>query len=91
VMLCVKDGGRGIPQDKYEEIFDKFKRLEDPLRMETGGAGLGLFIVKQLVGAMGGTVSVHSEIGKGSIFTVRLPVGGRDVQLPERRHEDLAG
>jgi len=91
VLLCVKDGGRGIPADKFEEIFDKFKRLEDPLRMETGGAGLGLFIVKQLVNAMGGTVSVFSELGKGSTFTVRLPVGGQERSMPERRATDLAG
>src|SRR5438067_3803246 len=72
VQIKVRDTGRGIPGDKFEEVFEKFKRLEDPLRMETGGAGLGLFIVRQLARAMGGDVAVESELGKGSTFTVTL-------------------
>ena len=71
-VFSVCDLGRGIPTDKHGEIFDKFRRLEDPDRMETGGAGLGLFIVDQLVRAMGGTVSVESRPGRGSTFSVRL-------------------
>jgi PAS domain S-box-containing protein len=97
VRLRVRDGGRGIPADKYEQIFEKFKRLEDPLRMETGGAGLGLFIVRQLARAMGGEATVESELGKGSTFTVTLPVSaagagvGQSGVGPERRETDLAG
>ncbi len=72
-VLSVVDEGRGIPSDKFEEIFRKFRRLEDPDRMETGGAGLGLFIVDQLVRAMAGTIEVSSRVGAGSSFTVRLP------------------
>jgi PAS domain S-box-containing protein len=72
-VLAVVDTGRGIPSDRFEEIFRKFRRLEDPDRMETGGAGLGLFIVDQLVRAMAGTVEVTSRVGQGSTFTVRLP------------------
>jgi PAS domain S-box-containing protein len=72
-VLSVVDEGRGIPSDKFEEIFRKFRRLEDPDRMETGGAGLGLFIVDQLVQAMAGTIEIASRVGAGSSFTVRLP------------------
>ncbi len=72
-VLTVVDAGRGIPSDRFEEIFRKFRRLEDPDRMETGGAGLGLFIVDQLVRAMAGTIEVSSRVGQGSTFTVRLP------------------
>lgn len=69
----IRDEGMGIPAGKLEEIFEKFKRLEDPLRMETGGAGLGLFIARQLAHAMEGDVTVVSEPGAGSAFTVTLP------------------
>ena len=94
VQIKVRDSGRGIPADKYEEVFEKFKRLEDPLRMETGGAGLGLFIVRQLARAMGGEATVESELGKGSTFTVSLTVSSNAVAAvapPERRETDLAG
>ena len=94
VQIKVHDTGRGIPADKHDEIFEKFKRLEDPLRMETGGAGLGLFIVRQLARAMGGDVSVESELGRGSTFMVTLTVSSSSVPTvapPERRASDLAG
>jgi len=96
VLIRVRDEGRGIPADKQQQIFEKFRRLEDPLRMETGGAGLGLFIVKQLVAAMGGTVEVVSEPGDGATFTITLtaaPAGtsalpGR-APLPQGFQRDL--
>ena len=95
VQIRVGDTGRGIPADKFGEIFEKFKRLEDPLRMETGGAGLGLFIVRQLARAMGGEVAVVSELGRGSTFTVTLTVSNSQTTAaqapPERRAQDLAG
>jgi len=94
VQIKVRDSGRGIPADKFEEVFEKFKRLEDPLRMETGGAGLGLFIVRQLARAMGGDVAVESELGRGSTFTVTLTVSSSAASAiapPERRANDLAG
>jgi len=92
IRFQVTDEGRGIPADKHEEIFEKFKRLEDPLRMETGGAGLGLFIVKQLVRAMGGTVSVTSVVGRGSTFTVSLPVAAPQTGMPYLgRPADMVG
>jgi len=79
-VLSVSDRGRGIPADKHEIIFEKFRRLEDPDTMETGGAGLGLFIVDQLVRAMGGKVSVDSRPGRGSTFSVQLEaIAGQPV------------
>ncbi len=72
--IHVRDHGRGIPAGKHEAIFEKFTRLEDPLRMETSGAGLGLYIVRQLVAAMNGSVTVESPPGGGSTFTIWLPL-----------------
>jgi signal transduction histidine kinase len=74
-VVTVADAGRGIPDDQLELVFEKFHRVEDPLRMTTGGTGLGLFIAKQLTEAMGGTLTVTSTLGTGSTFTFTLPVG----------------
>jgi signal transduction histidine kinase len=80
----------GIPADKLDEIFEKFRRLEDPMRMETGGAGVGLYIVRQLTQAMGGDVLVESAPGKGSTFTVWLP-SATSVPDADSGHGALAG
>lgn len=73
VYLNVKDFGSGIPKDKQKLIFEKFYRVEDTLTAHTKGHGLGLSIVKNLVERNGGTISVESEYGKGSVFTVSFP------------------
>ena len=72
----VRDQGIGITKANREHIFDRFYRVDKARSRETGGTGLGLSIVKQLVSLHGGTVSVDSEPGKGSEFTVILPRGG---------------
>jgi PAS domain S-box-containing protein len=64
----VRDHGRGIPADQLERIFDKFHRVEDPMRMTTGGTGLGLYIARQLASAMGGSLHCASTLGEGSVF-----------------------
>lgn len=73
LLLQVVDHGRGIPPGDLERVFDQFVRVEDPLTMTTSGAGLGLFIVRELVQALGGTLDMHSELGVGTTVTVRLP------------------
>lgn len=72
--ISVTDEGRGIPADQLERVFDKFHRVEDPMRMTTAGTGLGLFIARQLAEAMGGSLSVTSTLGVGSTFTFALPL-----------------
>lgn len=72
----VEDRGRGIPADQLEKVFDKFHRVEDPMRMTTGGTGLGLYIARQLASAMGGTLSCTSTLGVGSVFTFSLALAG---------------
>jgi PAS domain S-box-containing protein len=78
----VIDHGRGIPADQLDRVFDKFHRVEDPLRMTTSGTGLGLFIARRLAGAMGGTLRVESTLGKGAIFTFELPLAPEGAALP---------
>ncbi|WP_200180452.1 PAS domain-containing hybrid sensor histidine kinase/response regulator [Ectothiorhodospira mobilis] len=70
VHMEVSDTGHGIPPGRLEELFQPFNRLD---RTEVEGTGIGLVICKRLVEAMGGTISVQSEPGRGSRFCVRLP------------------
>jgi signal transduction histidine kinase len=75
VELVVADEGVGIPLGDQEQIFRKFYRGTDAdSRVGTGGTGLGLFIARGLVNAMGGTISVSSREGEGSTFAVELPL-----------------
>lgn len=73
VLIAVQDLGRGIPPDQLERVFDPFHRVEDPLRMTTGGSGLGLYLARRLTTAMGGALTCRSTVGVGSVFTLRLP------------------
>lgn len=73
-VLTVRDSGVGIPQESLNRIFERFYRVDKGRSRKQGGTGLGLAIVKHVVNYYHGTVRVESEIGKGSTFTVRLPV-----------------
>ena len=70
----VSDTGRGIPQSELPHIFETFRQVEGAATRTKGGFGLGLAIVKQLAGLMNGEVKVASELEKGTIFTVTLPL-----------------
>jgi PAS domain S-box-containing protein len=72
--LEVSDTGRGIPADAQAYVFDRFRQVDDPATRTQVGAGLGLSIVKQMAALMGGEVALKSEVGKGSTFTVVLPL-----------------
>jgi len=73
VVLSVADTGVGIPTRELPRIFERFYRVDRARSRETGGTGLGLSIVKHVVENHGGTVSVTSELGRGTCFEVRLP------------------
>jgi len=74
VKLEVVDHGIGIPVTEQQKIFDKFYRVGDPLVHNTKGSGLGLSLVRHIVQAHGGEVVVDSVPGRGSRFTINLPV-----------------
>lgn len=71
--MSVIDQGRGIPADKLETIFEPYKQVEEGDAKQKGGTGLGLAVCKIIVEAHHGSISVSSEVGKGSVFTVSLP------------------
>ncbi|AHG20665.1 hypothetical protein Z042_14360 [Chania multitudinisentens RB-25] len=72
LIIKVKDNGQGIPKDKITSIFSPFVRINNS--KEIPGFGMGLAIVNGVIKAMRGSISVKSDIGKGSVFTVRLPI-----------------
>ncbi|MFB3813746.1 MAG: sensor histidine kinase [Terriglobales bacterium] len=78
VKLQVTDRGIGIPRSEQEKIFEKFYRASDPLVHNTKGSGLGLSLVRHVVTAHGGDVSVESAPGQGSTFTIILPLSGTE-------------
>lgn len=73
--FAVRDQGTGIPSEEWERIFERFHQTDASTTRRAEGAGLGLYITKRLVEAMGGSIEVDSEPGRGSTFTVRLPAG----------------
>jgi two-component system, sensor histidine kinase RpfC len=88
VSLAVRDDGIGIAPEARDKIFQVFTQADSTVTRRYGGTGLGLAIAKQLTQLMGGTIDVESELGKGSTFTVMLPL--RD-DPGTSRPPDLAG
>ncbi len=71
-VITVRDTGTGIPADQTDKIFERFFRIEKSRSKETGGTGLGLAIVKHAVLYHGGTIEVESELGIGTLFTLKF-------------------
>jgi signal transduction histidine kinase len=75
IELAVADSGIGMTQEQQAKIFEEFTQADSSTAQRFGGTGLGLAITRKLARMMGGDVTVASELGKGSVFTVRLPGG----------------
>lgn len=84
----VRDTGIGIPSDKLEVIFDRFRQVDDSHTRLFGGTGLGLSITKKLVEALDGKIWVESEVGVGSVFLVRLPFK-QTIETPVQEAEKM--
>jgi len=74
VLVSVKDNGYGIPAEHLPHIFDRFYRVREDAIKDIPGNGLGLAIVKSIVERHAGEISVKSEVGEGSCFTISLPL-----------------
>ena len=83
VRLIVRDSGVGIPAGELPKLFDRFHRVEGARGRSFEGSGIGLALVQELVRQHGGKISVESEVGRGSVFTVVAPLGASHLP-PER-------
>ena len=76
--ISVADQGIGIPVEEHERIFERFYQVDGGLTRRYGGTGLGLALAKEVVEAHRGRITVESEAGEGSTFTMRLPLKRRN-------------
>ena len=81
ILIKVKDEGVGIKKEDYGKLFKKFSRLENHLTSTTQGNGLGLYITKQLIEKMNGSINFESEENKGTTFIVRVPIYNQEEAL----------
>ncbi len=73
IRIKVKDQGIGIPKEKQTVIFDRFGQVDNLLTVQAEGSGIGLYLVKLMVDSIGGDITLESEWGKGSVFTLMIP------------------
>ena len=85
MVLSVKDTGQGIAIDRQEAIFDRFIQADIYDTMAFEGSGLGLSIVKAYVEMMNGTIHLESELGKGSCFTIKIPIKIQNKRIEEKQ------
>ncbi len=91
ILLSVADEGPGMDPEQVESVFDRFWRAEDSRSRRRGGSGLGLSIVDSVVRSHGGTVTVRSEVGRGTTFEVRMPARENPSEQVGMTADDTGG
>jgi signal transduction histidine kinase len=91
LIITVNDTGLGINEESREEIFDRFKRLNDQINSINVGHGLGLSIIKSILELLNGTIEFKSEPGIGSEFTVKIPESESDTSIYGLSGDDSLG
>ncbi|QKJ22976.1 sensor histidine kinase [Poseidonibacter lekithochrous] len=90
IEIMVKDDGIGIPEDKLEHIFDRFKQVDGSTTRKFGGTGLGLAICKELTTLMDGEIEVKSKVNVGTIFRIVLPINEDKVDMKNVNYNETA-
>lgn len=86
ILISIKDTGIGIAENDIQNIFDEFRQVDGSSHRKYGGTGLGLSITKRLAELLGGNISVESKLGKGSIFSLTIPVG-KNLDVDEKKDD----
>jgi signal transduction histidine kinase len=87
LLVVVADSGIGIPADKRETVFEKFRQVDNTTRGNRQGTGLGLAISRMLVELMGGRIGLESRLGEGSTFWFSLPLAAAGAEAPRERRQ----
>ncbi|MNM64884.1 Sensor histidine kinase YycG [compost metagenome] len=85
LVIEVKDEGIGIPKEKQKVVFERFGQVDSSLSSQAEGTGLGLYLVCLLVKTLKGNLKLESELGKGSTFTIKLPINS---SVPKENFND---
>ncbi|MFN3694369.1 MAG: response regulator, partial [Ignavibacterium sp.] len=88
VVIKVQDTGIGIPEDSLSKIFEEFRQVSEGLDRKFDGTGLGLTLTKKFVEVLGGTISVESEVNKGSTFSITFPLLKDQKAVAEKRESE---
>lgn len=91
IQISIRDTGIGIPKEKIDSIFNRFSQVGETLARNQQGSGIGLSLVKSLIEMHGGTISIQSEVNKGTEFIIELPVKVLDENVQDNSKEMYSG